>query len=85
MSYQDTVPRIMDIDACEGVTIKENAAKPRTKRRTAAIRFIADPCSTFSLRPINLLFVHPAASSAPDKMPHNREDDYHDNCLNEHK
>jgi len=57
MSYQDTVPRIMDIDACDGVTIKENAAKPRTKRRTAAIRFIADPYSTFSLRPISLLFV----------------------------
>jgi hypothetical protein len=41
MSYQDTVPRIMDIDACEGVTIKENAARPKTKRRTAVIRFIA--------------------------------------------
>ena len=40
MSYQYTVPRIMDIDACDGVAIRENAAKPRTKRRTAVIRFI---------------------------------------------
>jgi hypothetical protein len=41
MSYQYTVPRIMDIDACDGVTIKENAAKPRINKRTAVIRFIA--------------------------------------------
>jgi hypothetical protein len=41
ISYQYTVPRIIDIDACDGVTIKENAAKPRTKRRTAVIRFMA--------------------------------------------
>jgi hypothetical protein len=41
MSYQYTVPRIIDIDACDGVTIRENAARPRTKRRTAVTRFIA--------------------------------------------
>jgi hypothetical protein len=31
----------MDIDACDGVAIRENATKPRTKRITAVIRFIA--------------------------------------------
>ena len=41
MSYQYTVPRIMDIDACDGVAIKENAAKPRINKRAAAIRFKA--------------------------------------------
>jgi hypothetical protein len=48
MSYQYTVPRIIDIDACDGVTIRENAARPRTNRRTAVIRFI--PRALFHLR-----------------------------------
>ncbi|MGA2239286.1 MAG: hypothetical protein ABSG74_08750 [Candidatus Bathyarchaeia archaeon] len=48
MSYQYTVPRIIDIEACEGVTIRENAARPTTKRRTAVIRFMAS--ALFHLR-----------------------------------
>jgi len=48
MSYQYTVPRIIDIDACDVITIEENAAKHRTRRTTTAIRFIADSCSPFS-------------------------------------
>ena len=72
MSYQYTVPRIIDIDACDGVAIRENAAKPRIKRRTAVIRLTAGPlfhirfigCARLSIRKLTDTYNSIRAESA---------------------